>query len=150
MSEMTMRQRMLAVIRGQPHDRVPFVSYRGMAPWEDAWKLIGRNNLGMLAWTPACDSQTPNCHREVEQAQLDGKTARRTTLHTPAGKLTDLWEADALAKAYLLSHDNHVVSHSLIVQRAGAGSRAAFSRADGGASHPTNHRARTRNGAGFP
>ncbi len=98
MSEMTMRQRMLAVLKGEPHDRVPFVSYRGMAPWEDAWKLIGRNNLGMLAWTPACNSHTPNCRSEAEQVQLDnGKTARRTTIHTPAGSLSDLWVDTAVA-----------------------------------------------------
>jgi hypothetical protein len=103
MAEMTMRQRMLAVIRGEPHDRVPFVSYRGMAPWEDAWKLIGRNNLGVLAWTPACNSQTPNCHREVEQVELDGRPARRTALHTPAGKLTDLW-VDAAIAAHAHEH----------------------------------------------
>ena len=103
MSEMTMRQRMLAVVRGEPHDRVPFVSYRGMAPWEDAWKLIGRNNLGVLAWTPACDSQTPNCRREVEQFELNGRTARRTILHTPEGKVSEVW-VDAAVAAHVHEH----------------------------------------------
>jgi len=96
MAEMTMRQRMLAVVRGEPHDRVPFVSYRGMAPTKEAWGLVGRNNLGILGWTGICSCRTPNCRREVEPFELNGRTAQRTIIHTPEGRLSEVWVAAAV------------------------------------------------------
>jgi len=100
---MTMRQRMLAVIRGEPHDRVPFVSYRGMAPTKEVWDLVGRNNLGLLGWTGVCGCQSPNCRREVEPFELNGRAARRTILHTPEGKLSEVW-VDAAVAAHVHEH----------------------------------------------
>jgi len=103
MAEMTMRRRMLAVLTGQPHDRVPFVQYRGMAPTAEAWELVGRENLGLLGWSGVYSCQTPNCHSETEQFELDGNTARRTTLHTPEGELQEVW-VDAAIAAHLHEH----------------------------------------------
>jgi len=103
MPEMTMRRRMLAVLRGEPHDRVPFVIYRGMAPSKEAWDLIGRENLGVLAWTGVCTSHTPNCHREVQPFELNGRPARRTIIHTPEGTLSDVY-VDAAVSAHPHEH----------------------------------------------
>ena len=52
MSEMTMRERMLAVVQNHEHDRVPFVQYSGIAGVsnEEIWSVIGRENMGLLAW----------------------------------------------------------------------------------------------------
>jgi hypothetical protein len=42
MACMTMRERMLAVLQGREHDRVPFVQYEDLAaPDEEVWSVIG-------------------------------------------------------------------------------------------------------------
>lgn len=58
---MTMRERMLALIQGRPHDRVPFVQYTGLAgPNDEIWAVIGRENMGILQWTSLHRIETPN------------------------------------------------------------------------------------------
>lgn len=48
---MSMRERMLAVIRHEPHDRVPFVTYDGIVgPREEVWGALGRENVPQGAW----------------------------------------------------------------------------------------------------
>ena len=52
MSEWTMRERMLALVQGRDHDRVPFVEYSGISGSsnDEVWSVIGRNNMGLLIW----------------------------------------------------------------------------------------------------
>ncbi len=88
MSSATMRDRMLALIQGRPHDRVPFVQYSGLAaPNEEVWAHVGRGRVGLLQWCSIHRVETPNCRFEHEDFERDGKRFRRTTLHTPAGSL---------------------------------------------------------------
>ncbi|MHC4563458.1 MAG: uroporphyrinogen decarboxylase family protein [Planctomycetota bacterium] len=100
---MTMRERMLAVIRGREHDRVPFVQYHWMVPADDARALVGRGNIGELSWCPAATCEMPNSSEETEEFELDGRRARRTTLHTPEGDLQQVW-VDADVAAHLHEH----------------------------------------------
>jgi uroporphyrinogen-III decarboxylase len=87
---MTMRERLLAVIDGQPVDRVPFVNYQGIAaPDAEVWSLIGRENMGLIRWSAVHTTHSPNCAFETENFDLNGRRAVRTTLHTPAGDLTN-------------------------------------------------------------
>ena len=87
---MTMRERILAVIDGQPVDRVPFVNYQRIAaPDEEVWSLIGRENMGLIRWSAVHTTQAPNCSVKSEDFTLNGRRAVRTTLHTPAGDLTN-------------------------------------------------------------
>ena len=98
MPRMTMRERMLAVLRGEGHDRVPFVQYSGLAaPNAEAWAALGRGRMGLLQWTGVHRVETPHCARESEDFERDGQRWRRTTLHTPAG---DLVEERAFEEAY--------------------------------------------------
>lgn len=86
---MTMRERILAVIDGHEHDRVPFVNYQGIAaPDEEVWSLIGRENMGLIRWSAVHTTVSPNCSSESEELLLDGRRGLRTVLHTPAGDLT--------------------------------------------------------------
>ena len=88
MAAMTMRERMLAVVEGRPHDRVPFVQYGGqVAANETVWELVGRENVGLLNWAWAHILETPNCQFKSEGANINGKDGVRTTLHTPEGSL---------------------------------------------------------------
>ena len=85
---MTNRERMLALIQGREHDRVPFVQYSGIAaPNEEVWELLGRNRLGILKWSGVHRALYPNCKHESEDFERDGARWRRTTIHTPAGSM---------------------------------------------------------------
>jgi hypothetical protein len=88
MSLMTMRQRMLAVVEGRPPDRVPFVMYGGQVPHEEAWALVGRENVGLLPWTGVCRLESPNCRFVTEKIARGRLRGVRTFLHTPEGVLT--------------------------------------------------------------
>ena len=80
---------MLAVLAGGKIDRVPFVGYRGLAaPDEEIWAHVGRENIGLLQWCSLHRYEHPNCRMQTEHMQENGRPVRRTTLHTPAGKLT--------------------------------------------------------------
>jgi len=86
----TMRERMLAVVQGRPHDRVPFVQYSGIAaPNEQVWAHVGRGRVGVLQWCAIHRVVTPNCRFEHEDFEREGRRCRRTTLHTPAGSLVE-------------------------------------------------------------
>ncbi len=85
MTEMTMRERILAVVYGRPVDRVPFVQYAGQSPHQEAWALLGRGNLGLLRWSSVHRVEHPECWRE-EQRTSDGV---RIVLHTPCGSLVE-------------------------------------------------------------
>jgi hypothetical protein len=89
MKPRTMRERMLAVIRGEELDRVPFVQYdRIAAPNEDVWDLIGRENMGVLRWCRAHRYEHPNCSFTTDQLREDGREGYRQVLSTPNGTLT--------------------------------------------------------------
>ena len=95
---MTMRERMLAIIQGREHDRVPFVQYGGLAaPNDEVWSVIGRTNMGLLAWTHVHRIETPNCRIVREDIVRDGRKGFRNTLCTPEG---DLFEERLIEPAF--------------------------------------------------
>ncbi|MCC6446535.1 MAG: hypothetical protein IT210_24165 [Armatimonadetes bacterium] len=86
----TMRERMLAVVRGDPVDRVPFVQYdNNAAPNEEIWREIGRENMGLLRWCAAHRYDHPNCRFEYEEILQGRLKGYRRTLITPKGTLTE-------------------------------------------------------------
>lgn len=88
---MTVRERMLAFVQSRELDRVPFVQYSGIgAPDEDVWSLVGRENMGVLRWSTVHSCHSPHCACEQEDVVHDGLRGVRTTLHTPAGPLTEV------------------------------------------------------------
>lgn len=96
-----MRDRMLAVIQGREHDRVPFAQYNirsekdpavilGLAASnEEIWSVIGRENMGILRWGRVHRLEHPNCHFHREDIFEGGLQGRRTILHTPIGELCE-------------------------------------------------------------
>lgn len=90
MTLMTMRERMLAVVQGRPHDRVPFVQYTGLAaPDQEVWERLGRDSMGLLQWTGLHRYTAPHCAWEQETFECEGRRGFRRVLHTPAGDLRD-------------------------------------------------------------
>jgi uroporphyrinogen decarboxylase-like protein len=104
MAEMTMRQRMLAYVRGEETDRVPFVQYSGLAgPDEEILRRLGKDNLGVLQWCGLLRMDAPHCRFEQQQAELNGKPGVRRTLHTPVGSLTE-WKLAAVVSMASAEH----------------------------------------------
>ena len=88
MGEMTMRERMLAVVQGREHDRVPFVQYSNLgAPDEEIWSALGRDSMGILRWVPTYRLEHPNCRFETVEIERGGRKGYRRFLHTPEGTL---------------------------------------------------------------
>jgi hypothetical protein len=91
MACMTMRERMLAVLQGREHDRVPFVQYEDLAaPDEEVWSVIGRDNMGVARWSAVHRIETPHCRIESQEIEWHGFRGVRRTLHTPEGQLTEV------------------------------------------------------------
>jgi len=87
---MTMRERMLAVVAGHEHDRVPFVQYGTLAAAnEEIWSVLGRDAMGILGWASLYRFEHPNCHFESVDIARDGRQGIRRTLYTPVGTLTE-------------------------------------------------------------
>jgi len=63
---MTMRERMLAVLRGDSHDRVPFCTYGGMEglPFEEITSVLGPNRWGQLRYAMIHRAVYPHCRFE--------------------------------------------------------------------------------------
>lgn len=81
---------MLAVVRGEEHDRVPFVQYDNVgAPNEEVWALIGRDNMGILRWPRLYRWENANCQMETVGVSFEGKRGLRRTMHTPVGSITE-------------------------------------------------------------
>ena len=88
MTEMAMRERMLAVVQGKEHDRVPFVQYSGLAaPDEEVWSVVGREKMGILRWSAVHRVEHPRCRTETESFERRGLKGVRTTIHTSGGSL---------------------------------------------------------------
>ncbi|HQK92811.1 MAG TPA: uroporphyrinogen decarboxylase family protein [Armatimonadota bacterium] len=90
MKRLTMRERLLAVLRGHELDEVPFAVYDGTeGTRQDIWDSVGRDCVGLLGWTSAHTAAAPHCHWETEDILVDGRRGLRTVLHTPAGSLVE-------------------------------------------------------------
>jgi len=106
MGEASMRERMLAVIRGGKPDRVPFVQYDNVvAPNEEVWSLVGHGNMGVLRWLQVYRIEHPNCSTQSEGIRAGDLRGDRTTLETPRGVLTqERLHEPALGTASIRKH----------------------------------------------
>ena len=115
MRPMTMRERMLAVLHGHEHDRVPLCTYGGMEglPFDEITALLGPNRWGQLRYSTVHRVTYPHCRFESEDYTgcsvirhdgpiheavglkfprptfAPGKRWQRNRMHTPAGTLTE-------------------------------------------------------------
>jgi len=88
---MTNRERILAVVRGDMPDRVPFAQYSGCGgPDEAIWAEVGREKMGLLAWVRPHRFEHDRCGIEVEEIERSANRGWRRTIHTPVGELTEI------------------------------------------------------------
>ena len=120
MKTLTMRERIRAVIRGEPLDRVPFVQYDSMIPNADVWALVGRENMGLLRWVGLHRVERPNCSTQSESFERHGVQGRRTVLKTPRGTLTEetliqpTYGAGAIQKHYVQKPEDYAILQAYI------------------------------------
>lgn len=126
MKMMTMKERMLAVIQGNDAGCVPFVQYDNfVAPNEEVWSLIGRDNMGVLRWSGIHEFRHPKCHFESKYIERNGLRGQMTTLYTPKGLLTEekffdpTYGAASIKKHYISEPEDYEVFmaylHDIIV-----------------------------------
>jgi len=84
---MTKIERMLNVLKGKSIDKVPFVQYYNINPNEEVWKLLGRDNLGLLKWTQVHQFITPDCVSEKIRFERNNTRGERHIIHTPVGSI---------------------------------------------------------------
>jgi len=84
---MNMRERILAVVRGQPLDKIPFILYEDIFPTEDLIEILGVNNFGLMRWSEVHRVIHPNCRFDTEEFRIDHNRWQRTILFTPVGNI---------------------------------------------------------------
>lgn len=114
MSNMTMKQRMVAVLQGTEHDRVPFVQYNNVAaPYVDIWAELGQDNLGLLKWMYIHDLVSDDCRIETQEISRGDLKGFRSTLHTPVGSLSEekflepTYGTGSISKHYVKDPDDY-------------------------------------------
>jgi len=85
---MTPRERVLAVLRGRPVDKVPFTVYECMIPQCDVERRLREEGLCIVyRRAPTVITEHPNVRVETHRYTEDGVSKVRTTYHTPVGDL---------------------------------------------------------------
>lgn len=90
---MTPRERVLAVLRGERADKVPFTVYESMIPQCSAERRLRNEGLCIVyRRVPAYLTETPNCSTETHTYTEKGRPRVRTVRRTPAGELSTVSE----------------------------------------------------------
>ena len=115
MTSMTMRERILAVVQGRPHDRVPFVMYDGILPVQLVQQHLGRERIGLLRWSNIHRVEHPHCHFETENYYVGKTRWQRNTLHTPSGAIYEerafetVYDSSSIRKHYIQEPEDYEV-----------------------------------------
>ncbi len=91
MKAMTMKERIIAVLKGEQLDRVPFVTYNNLsAKNEDVWTEVGRENMGLLKWSNPYRIEHPNCDIVVKAVKKEGLKGEHTIITTSKGSISQV------------------------------------------------------------
>lgn len=90
---MTPRERVLAVLRGEPVDKVPFTIYENFIPQCEVERRLRNEGLCIVQrQIPAYIIETPNCITETYSYIEQGRPRLRTTIRTPLGEISTIQE----------------------------------------------------------
>lgn len=90
---MTPRERVLAVLRGEPVDKVPFTIYENFIPQCEVERRLRNEGLCIVQrQIPAYIIETPNCITETYSYTEQGRPRLRTTIRTPLGEISTIQE----------------------------------------------------------
>ena len=91
MSKMTPRERVLAVLRGAPVDKVPFTIYEKKIPQCAVERRLRNEGLCIVnRRIPAYVTEHPHCATETRSYMENGKERIRWTIRTPEGELSNV------------------------------------------------------------
>ncbi len=102
---MTNRERILAIIRQESLDRVPFIMYEGLLPVDDVSAVLGPERIGLMRWSNVHKVEYPHCRWESLDYERDGQHWQKNTIHTPKGQI---YEERAFEPAY---HSSSIRKH---------------------------------------
>jgi hypothetical protein len=115
MREMTMRERILAVVQGRELDRVPFVIYDGMLPMDEVDRQVGADRIGLMRWSEVHKVITPHCRFITEEYRVGKDKWQRITLHTPVGSIFEerqfepVFDSSSIKKHYVQERRDYEV-----------------------------------------
>ena len=90
---MTPRERVLAVLRGQSTDKVPFTIYGNKLPQCAAERRLRNEGMCLVERRiPAHTVETPNCVTESHTYTDSGRPRVRTVTRTPVGEVSTVLE----------------------------------------------------------
>lgn len=108
---------MVAFLRGDDIDTVPFVQYDNMnARNEEIWSELGPDSMGVLRWVKAYRLETPNCTLDHHEFTENGQRCFSETITTPKGSIREIkryvpqmGEVSGFLKHYVQTLDDYVV-----------------------------------------
>lgn len=90
---MTPRERVLAVLRKEPVDKVPFTIYETKIPRCAVERHLRNKGMGIVnRQISAYLTKTPNCINETHTYIENGKQRIRTNIRTPVGEVYTIQE----------------------------------------------------------
>ncbi len=90
---MTPRERVLAVLRGEKPDKVPFTIYECMIPQCAVERRLRAEGMCIVhRRVSPLKSETPDCRGETFHYVEDGRPRVRTVIHTPVGEVSTVAE----------------------------------------------------------
>lgn len=90
---MTPKERVLAVLRGEPADKVPFTIYENKIPQCSAERQLRNEGLCIINRNYAPFQRvTPNCVTETHQFHENGRLRQRVVTRTPIGEVNEVYE----------------------------------------------------------
>ncbi|MBT4814500.1 MAG: hypothetical protein HON70_02315 [Lentisphaerae bacterium] len=114
---MTPRERVMAVLRGEPVDKIPFTIYEGMIPQCSVERQLRNDGLCIVnRQQPVCGVRTPGCRTETHTYAEDGKPRVKRVTYTPVGEVSEVREPAgftswAVEKLFKGPEDYSVLKH---------------------------------------
>ena len=115
MRNMTMHERILAVVQGRDLDRVPFVIYDGMLPMDEVDRVLGPERIGLMRWSEVHKVIAPHCHFLTEDYWVGNNRWQRNTLVTPVGSIFEerqfepVFDSSSIKKHYVQERADYEV-----------------------------------------
>ena len=91
---MTNRQRVQAVLRGNRPDKIPFTIYDWKIPWGYDKRKLRERGLVMMERFPGWRAEYPHCELTMLTFTQDGHKYEREIVKTPRGEITSLFLPD--------------------------------------------------------
>ncbi len=102
---MTPRDRLLAALRGQPIDAVPWSCYSGLIPRGETERLLRERGMALITPVTPYTRETPNVEVISREARESGRTFTYRTFRTPVGEVTEKRGAESgYGSSWIVEH----------------------------------------------